>query len=92
MNRVPPELLTSLQRCSKGSDLGAFLSFGHDLDGFTLGLGSGKVVAELVKNLLSTCLALGCRSRIYSKEAWDVRLSGVENTRKPSTGGFYASQ
>jgi glycine/D-amino acid oxidase-like deaminating enzyme len=48
MDRVPPELLISLQRCSKGSDLGVFLSFGHDLDGFTLGLGSGKVVAELV--------------------------------------------
>lgn len=48
MDKVPPELLISSQGCSKGSDLGVFISFGHDLDGFTLGLGSGKVVTELV--------------------------------------------
>lgn len=42
MDRVPSEILGSA--CA----LGVFLNFGHDLDGFTLGLGSGKVMAELV--------------------------------------------
>ncbi|KAK0646759.1 FAD dependent oxidoreductase [Cercophora newfieldiana] len=49
MDRVPPEIFASRMNSSKeGHSLDVFLSFGHDLDGFTLGLGSGKVMAELL--------------------------------------------
>lgn len=62
MNRVPLSGLLTLPRELRsgsgksggggggGDSLGGgvFLSFGHDLDGFTLGLGSGKVMSELI--------------------------------------------
>ena len=57
MDRVPlSELLTSPRKLQSGTgkgsrvdDLGSvFLSFRQDLNGFTLGLGSSKVMAELI--------------------------------------------
>ncbi|KAK3944661.1 FAD dependent oxidoreductase [Diplogelasinospora grovesii] len=51
MTKVPwnilfPDSEEGLQ--DKDPDGGVFMNFGHDLDGFTLGLGSGKVMAELI--------------------------------------------
>lgn len=44
--KIPRGLLSDKSVLESHS--GVYLSFGHDLDGFTLGLGSGKVLTELV--------------------------------------------
>lgn len=46
MARVPWSLL--FQGEDEGNKGGIYLNFGHGLDGFTLGLGSGKVMSELI--------------------------------------------
>lgn len=51
MAKVPWDLLSSDSGSSRHpeSPNGIYLNFGHDLDGFTLSLGSGKVMAELIQ-------------------------------------------
>ncbi len=53
MAQVPWQLLfpgaVHQEATQRSDDLGGvFLNFGHDLNGFTLGLGSGKVMTQLI--------------------------------------------
>ncbi len=47
MARVPGNLIFRGQE-AMDENCGIFLNFGHNLDGFTLGLGSGSVMEELI--------------------------------------------